>query len=105
APGADDGDRGRLRRPALRAAVQAGIRRGGVAQDHPRGGAHRAVRPRAGAGVPRAAAAARRLTVPMASCVFCDIVAGRSPATVVYRDEEILAFHDLYPKAPVHLLV
>ncbi len=41
----------------------------------------------------------------MASCVFCDIVAGRSPATVVYRDEEILAFHDLYPKAPVHVLV
>jgi histidine triad (HIT) family protein len=38
-------------------------------------------------------------------CVFCEIVAGRSPADVEYEDDEILAFRDLYPKAPVHLLI
>jgi histidine triad (HIT) family protein len=41
----------------------------------------------------------------MADCVFCDIVAGRSPATIEYEDEEILVFPDIYPKAPVHLLI
>lgn len=41
----------------------------------------------------------------MAACVFCEIVAGRNPATIEYQDDEILAFHDIYPKAPVHLLV
>lgn len=41
----------------------------------------------------------------MAACVFCEIVAGRSPANVEYEDDEILAFPDIYPKAPVHLLV
>jgi len=41
----------------------------------------------------------------MADCVFCDIVAGRSPASLEYEDEEILAFPDIYPKAPVHLLI
>jgi histidine triad (HIT) family protein len=41
----------------------------------------------------------------MSVCVFCEIVAGRSPATVEYEDAEILAFHDIYPKAPVHVLV
>lgn len=41
----------------------------------------------------------------MADCVFCEIVAGRNPATIEYQDDEILAFHDIFPKAPVHLLV
>jgi histidine triad (HIT) family protein len=41
----------------------------------------------------------------MADCVFCEIVARRSPAVIEYEDEEILAFPDLYPKAPVHLLI
>jgi histidine triad (HIT) family protein len=41
----------------------------------------------------------------MPACVFCEIVAGRSPATVEYEDAELLAFHDIYPKAPVHVLV
>jgi histidine triad (HIT) family protein len=41
----------------------------------------------------------------MAGCVFCEIVAGRSPATVEYEDAEVLAFHDIYPKAPVHVLI
>lgn len=41
----------------------------------------------------------------MADCVFCEIVAGRNPATIEYEDAEFLAFHDIYPKAPVHLLI
>lgn len=41
----------------------------------------------------------------MAACVFCEIVARRSPAAVEYEDDEILAFQDIYPKAPVHVLV
>lgn len=41
----------------------------------------------------------------MASCVFCRIVARESPAEIEYEDEELLAFRDIYPKAPVHLLI
>jgi histidine triad (HIT) family protein len=37
--------------------------------------------------------------------VFCRIVAGESPAEIEYEDEEVLAFKDLYPKAPIHLLI
>ena len=40
-----------------------------------------------------------------ADCVFCRIVDRRSPAEVVYEDDEVMAFQDLYPKAPVHLLI
>ncbi len=38
-------------------------------------------------------------------CVFCQIVAGKLPGDIVYRDDEILAFRDVNPQAPVHLLV
>lgn len=38
-------------------------------------------------------------------CVFCRIVAGESPADIEYEDELVIAFTDLYPKAPVHLLI
>ncbi len=38
-------------------------------------------------------------------CIFCQIVAGKVPADVIYRDDEILAFHDISPMAPVHVLV
>lgn len=38
-------------------------------------------------------------------CLFCKIVAGELPATVVGRDGGFLAFADIAPKAPVHLLV
>lgn len=41
----------------------------------------------------------------MTACPFCEIVAGRNTAAVEYEDAEILAFHDIYPKAPVHLLI
>lgn len=39
------------------------------------------------------------------SCIFCKIVAGQIPSRKAYEDEEILAFHDINPWAPVHLLV
>jgi histidine triad (HIT) family protein len=38
-------------------------------------------------------------------CLFCKIVARQSPAEIEYEDDEVLAFPDLYPKAPVHLLI
>jgi histidine triad (HIT) family protein len=38
-------------------------------------------------------------------CVFCRIVARENPADVVYEDADVLAFKDLYPKAPVHILI
>jgi histidine triad (HIT) family protein len=38
-------------------------------------------------------------------CVFCEIVAGRIPAKVAYQDDEVVAFHDINPQAPVHVLV
>jgi histidine triad (HIT) family protein len=41
----------------------------------------------------------------VAACLFCQIAARQSPAEIEYEDEEILAFRDIYPKAPVHLLL
>lgn len=41
----------------------------------------------------------------MASCLFCRIVAGELPASIVYQDEELVAFNDINPQAPVHVLI
>lgn len=41
----------------------------------------------------------------MSDCIFCKIVAGSIPSKKVYEDEDILAFHDINPAAPVHVLV
>ena len=38
-------------------------------------------------------------------CIFCKIVAGEIPSNKVYEDEQILAFHDIAPQAPVHVIV
>ena len=38
-------------------------------------------------------------------CLFCKIVAGDIPSTKVYEDENVLAFRDIAPQAPVHILV
>lgn len=38
-------------------------------------------------------------------CIFCKIAAGEIPAAKVYDDEQVLAFHDINPQAPVHILV
>ena len=40
-----------------------------------------------------------------ADCIFCKIAAGQIPSKKIYEDEELLAFHDIHPAAPVHLLV
>jgi histidine triad (HIT) family protein len=41
----------------------------------------------------------------MADCLFCKLVAGEIPARIVKRSEDAVAFHDVDPKAPVHVLV
>ena len=41
----------------------------------------------------------------MSNCLFCKIVAGEIPSTKVYEDELILAFRDIAPQAPTHILV
>jgi histidine triad (HIT) family protein len=41
----------------------------------------------------------------MDNCIFCKIAAKQIPAQVVYEDDEVLAFKDINPAAPVHLLV
>ena len=38
-------------------------------------------------------------------CIFCKIVNGEIPANKVYEDESVLAFYDLEPQAPTHILV
>jgi histidine triad (HIT) family protein len=38
-------------------------------------------------------------------CIFCKIVAGQIPAKKVFEDERVLAFHDINPWAPVHILI
>ena len=41
----------------------------------------------------------------MSDCIFCKIAAGEIPAKLIYQDDEMLAFHDIKPAAPVHFLV
>ena len=41
----------------------------------------------------------------MANCIFCKIAAGEIPSQKVYEDESVVAFKDLSPKAPVHVLI
>jgi len=38
-------------------------------------------------------------------CLFCEIAAGTRPAKLAYQDDELVAFHDISPQAPVHVLV
>lgn len=41
----------------------------------------------------------------MEACIFCQIASGEVPATVVYRDQTVVAFRDLNPRAPCHVLL
>jgi len=41
----------------------------------------------------------------MENCIFCKIAEGKTPAKIVYQDEQAVAFEDIHPQAPVHLLV
>lgn len=38
-------------------------------------------------------------------CIFCKIVKGEMPANTIHENEDFLAFHDIYPKAPIHILI
>ena len=40
-----------------------------------------------------------------ADCLFCKILAREVPAEIVYEDDDVLAFNDIYPKAPFHVLI
>jgi histidine triad (HIT) family protein len=41
----------------------------------------------------------------MDKCIFCKIVSGEMPGTIVYKDEQVTAFRDIHPVAPTHILV
>lgn len=41
----------------------------------------------------------------MGECVFCRIIAGEVPADIVHRDEWVVAFRDIQPAAPTHILI
>jgi histidine triad (HIT) family protein len=41
----------------------------------------------------------------MEHCIFCKIVSGEMPGTIVYRDDRVTAFRDIRPVAPTHILV
>lgn len=41
----------------------------------------------------------------MSECTFCRVVQGETSSHVVYQDEDVTAFHDLHPRAPVHILI
>ena len=38
-------------------------------------------------------------------CIFCQIVAGKIPSEILYQDEKVIAFRDINPQAPIHLLI
>ena len=38
-------------------------------------------------------------------CIFCQIVAGKVPSEILYQDEEVIAFRDINPQAPAHLII
>jgi len=39
------------------------------------------------------------------SCIFCQIVAGKVPSEILYQDEEVIAFRDINPQSPIHLII
>ena len=41
----------------------------------------------------------------MPDCLFCKIIGGQIPATLVYQDDRVVAFKDINPQAPMHVLV
>jgi histidine triad (HIT) family protein len=41
----------------------------------------------------------------MTDCIFCKIVEGKIPSRKVFEDDDILAFHDISPQAPVHFMI
>lgn len=41
----------------------------------------------------------------MTECIFCRIASGDLPANIAYQDDDLVAFHDLNPQAPTHILI
>ena len=41
----------------------------------------------------------------MSPCLFCQIVAGERSATIVHRDDDVIAVRDIHPQAPTHILI
>lgn len=41
----------------------------------------------------------------MSDCIFCKIVKGEIPAKIVYEDDKVIAFEDIKPAAPIHILI
>lgn len=41
----------------------------------------------------------------MSACLFCQIAAGERPATIVHRDDDVIAIRDIHPQAPTHILI
>ena len=41
----------------------------------------------------------------VSECIFCQIIAGQSPGDILYQDEQVTAIRDIYPVAPVHVLI
>ena len=41
----------------------------------------------------------------MQDCIFCKIARGEIPSDKVYEDDEVIAFHDIHPQAPVHFML
>ena len=41
----------------------------------------------------------------MADCLFCKVIEGKIPGTIVYQDDRVVAFKDINPQAPMHVLV
>jgi len=41
----------------------------------------------------------------MDGCIFCEVISGELPSKKVFEDDEILAFYDIHPKAPVHVII
>lgn len=41
----------------------------------------------------------------MEDCIFCKIIKGEIPSSKVYEDEDIIAFKDIQPEAPIHILL
>lgn len=39
------------------------------------------------------------------NCIFCKIAAGKIPSKLIHEDEDLIAFHDINPAAPVHVLI
>ena len=49
--------------------------------------------------------AAAQKGLRMSDCIFCKIAAGDIPSSKIYEDDDVIAFKDIHPQAPVHFLI